>query len=568
MNKNLNTGISAPSSAFYVYLATEMEGMPRQNGFISQPFPLEGPVLAERAKWTGGIQDSSILELLGDGEGIRKLVQSIGIAVHAESAGLSEMEATIENRAAAGEHSDNRRLSFACRTDGTETRLETSLFPWMKEGSLGLGQLSFALPHAGAAGTVTVIFYLNEGFHAPALVSDHPVDFQSSAYREMISRSLLSSGNNKRLKSAIQKAQNGEPVTIAYIGGSITQGACARPAHDSCYAYLSYLKFKEMYGKGGGDSISFIKAGVGGTPSELGMIRYDRDVLRDGAVQPDIVIVEFAVNDADDETKGKCYESLVLKALSGEKSPAVILLFSVFINDWNLQDRLAPVGTYYGLPMASIKDAVTPQFSLSRAEGGVITKRQFFDDIYHPGNAGHVIMADCLAYLFAKAGEAECDSEDIMTAKPPLIGNEFVNVTLLDRSNAAEMVRFSEGGFQDVDRELQAAEFDDNLHAEPLFPHNWMHRADSRNAPFIMTLRCKRLLLIYKDSGSSEFGTAEISVDGKLVKKADPQLIKWTHCHASILINETVSDLHTVEIAMADGHTDKCFTILGFGVVD
>lgn len=40
--------------------------------------------------------------------------------------------------------------------------------------------------------------------------------------------------------------------------------------------------------------MKFIKAGVGGTPSELGMIRFDRDVLRDGQ-QPDIVVIEFAV---------------------------------------------------------------------------------------------------------------------------------------------------------------------------------------------------------------------------------------------------------------------------------
>lgn len=85
-----------------------------------------------------------------------------------------------------------------------------------------------------------------------------------------------------------------------------------------------------------------MKAGVGGTPSELGVIRYERDILRDGAVTPDIVVVEFAVNDEGDETKGNCFESLCLKILSASNQPAVILLFSVFVNDWNLQERLSP----------------------------------------------------------------------------------------------------------------------------------------------------------------------------------------------------------------------------------
>ena len=46
-------------------------------------------------------------------------------------------------------------------------------------------------------------------------------------------------------------------------------------------------------------------------------------------------------NDEGDETKGRCYESLVTKILSMPDAPAVLLLFAVFANDWNLQERLA-----------------------------------------------------------------------------------------------------------------------------------------------------------------------------------------------------------------------------------
>ena len=63
------------------------------------------------------------------------------------------------------------------------------------------------------------------------------------------------------------------------------------------------------------------------------MIRFDRDVLREGE-QPDLVVIEFAVNDEGDETKGDCYESLVRKVLKLPWRPAVVLLFSVFANDW------------------------------------------------------------------------------------------------------------------------------------------------------------------------------------------------------------------------------------------
>lgn len=173
------------------------------------------------------------------------------------------------------------------------------------------------------------------------------------------------------------------------------------PINTGCYAYKSYCGFKDKYGTG--NNVHFIKAGVGGTPSELGIIRFERDVLRDYIVEPDIVIIEFAVNDEGDETKGVFYESLIRKVLKMHCKPAVILLFSVFADDSNLQERMIPVGEYYNLPMVSIKNAVTEQFYKKDGKGRVLTKNQFFYDIYHPSNAGHKIMADCLLYLYKQA---------------------------------------------------------------------------------------------------------------------------------------------------------------------
>ncbi|WP_336772987.1 SGNH/GDSL hydrolase family protein [Paenibacillus sp. MMO-58] len=394
-----------------------------------------------------------------------------------------------------------------------------------------------------------------------------PVDFDSDHYRAMIARSLLDKGNNKRLQAAIAKAKGGGEVTLAFIGGSITHGAGAEPLHTACYAYQTYTGFKGRFGKEGGDHIRLIKAGVGGTPSELGMLRYDRDVRRDGTVQPDIVIIEFAVNDADDETNGVCYESLVLKALGAGNEPAVILLFSVFENDWNLQERLSPVGKRYGLPMVSIKDAVTEQFYKSREEGKVISKEQFFSDIYHPTNAGHRIMADCLNRLFSEIDRGETNQLDINLGIPPVFGNDFVDVRLLDRNHLREMARITEGSFGLADTELQFAELDDHFYGTPQFPFNWMRTPDAGSESFLMTIHCKSLLLVYKNSGSDDFGNAEVWVDGKLARLAESHAVRWTRCHAIILFRELESTEHTVEIKMAEGQEGKRFTILGFGFV-
>ena len=147
---------------------------------------------------------------------------------------------------------------------------------------------------------------------------------------------------------------------------------------------------------------------------------------------------------------------------------------------------------------------------------------------------------------------------------------DFEKVELLDKKemdalkekyDIAEVV---EGSFDQKDEDLQAVEMDKDIEMTPEFPHNWCHEGGS--APFKMTLTCKRLLLIFKDSAAASHGTAEVYVDGKKVLDADPHVNGWTHCNAVILVNETESRKREVLIKMKDGDEDKKFTILGFGV--
>lgn len=573
VNEVVKGGPAAPQdpvdkrSCFYLMFDSIVEATARPDGRFSQELYLEGRQFIDRVQFTGGVTDESILQLLTDCSGFRQLVHSIGISVKAHDEHRT-VSFALENWGRTRKYETGTKLRIPVPADGSETVLVLADQNWLEDDDVP-GKMAIEFDQPGALGTAGIVLYLNDGYEVQAIEHESPVDYESEAYRAMLSKSLLSGGNPNRLKAAIDKAKRGEEVTIAYIGGSITQGAGAKPIHTESYAYRSYIHFKQMFGQDGGDHINLIKAGVGGTPSELGIVRYDRDVLRDGAVQPDIVIVEFAVNDAGDETNGICYESLVLNSLAADNQPAVILLFAVFMNDWNLQDRLAPVGTHYDLPMVSIKDAVVEQFYLKKDEGNVISKRQFFYDIYHPTNAGHRLMADCLGHLFAETDRTPLEADDIILDKPSIIGNDFVGTRLLDRSTSNDGIAVIEAGsFIEIDIDLQKVEMDDHPYGTEQFPYNWMHAGESSGDHFKLTITSKRLLLVYKDSGSSEFGSAEIWVDGKHVKDADPHEVNWTHCSAVILYNEPVASEHTIEIRMAAGHELKRFTILGFGYVE
>ncbi len=578
---------------FYIMHAQEVYGSPQPDGRGIQ-FIYEDGRLADCMKRVGNITDEEMLREIPTAAGFKKIVHSIGVSV--SEPGLNDVTFALQmypNQP--GEPSTTIKKTF--RANGDEVLIELADIDWEDSDNL-IGQIRYEFDKPGLLATVDARFYLNDGYTAPEQSADTGVDFGSDNYVKMIGNSLMRAGNTGGVKKLIAKAKAGEKVTLSFIGGSITQGAGATPIHMKSYARQVANAFADEFYGGNLDKVDLIKAGVGGTPSELGMIRFRRDVLRDDTVKPDIVVIEFAVNDEGDETKGACFESLIRKCLKLSWHPAVVLLFSVFSDDYNLQDRLGPIGEYYDIPMVSIKNAVSPQFNISPADGRVISKNQYFYDQFHPSNNGHRIMCDSIMNLFKtvaadvddevkKAGNANTgaykdaadtydknwtDAASGALAKPLFMERaRFEDVQLLDKKDdpLPGGARVSEGSFTATDNELQCVEMDSEIKPVPEFPNNW-HYDGSGDAdePFVMECECTRLLAVIKDSGSAEFGKALISVDGEQICEYDPLAIGWGHCNPIIICDGDEKAHHKVEVKMAPGSEKKKFTILGFGVVE
>lgn len=557
---------------FYIMQEKEIFGAKQADGRGVQFIYENDNRLINSARIAGNVTDENILELMKTTKGFRRLVHSIGVTIDMVTP-VSKTEPVrfaFQMYGRTDAYVTGTTMYMDTYADGAERVLELADVAWSQDDKEP-GQLRFEFPTPQLQAKVSVRFYLQDGYAAPEVIEDETVDTDSSEYAAMIERSLWHKGNLSRLHAAISKAQRGEDVTLAYIGGSITQGAGAVPINHRCYAYLSYQAFAQKYAAG--ENVHFIKAGVGGTPSELGMLRFDRDVLRDGAVKPDVVVVEFAVNDEGDETQGLCYESLVRRILALPWRPAVVLLFSVFAYDWNLQERLGAVGMTYDLPMVSILNAVTPQFKLGKGQGRVLSKNQFFYDIYHPSNMGHQIMSDCLTNLFAQAQDIQDkDETDKLLAERIAIsntygkGSDFEAVKLLDAKQLPGGVEIDCGAFCSTDRELQCVELDDRLEQTAQFPDNW-HKDADENGAFIMKITCKALFIINKDSASIDYGSAEVYVDGRYIRTINPHVNGWTHCNPLLVFHEQETAAHTIEVRMAAGDEAKKFTILGFGYV-
>lgn len=583
------TGPKAPKDptkkrpAIYLMLEDAAEGRPNGDRFEDVCF-LEGRVFS---KITALMPDvpHEIAKELQTCAGLRKYVHSIGIEAMADG---EDREETMHFRLNCRREKDYRGSVYETDVlcNGRESIIELADYP-VREDDTNLASFGMAFPKYMTA-KLTLRFYLNDGYEVPELQPDPPVDFDSQDYKDMIAKSAIYDGNLERLAAAIAKAQRGEDVTIAYIGGSITQGAGAKPIGTNSYAYQSYKAFRERYGVGDGSNVHFVKAGVGGTPSELGLCRYEREILRNGTVQPDILVIEFAVNDAGDETNGVCYESLALMAAKELGNPAVVLLFAVFMDDFNLQDRLSPVGTHYGFPMVSLKNAVTPQFYIEKP---LMTKRQYFFDLFHPSNEGHRVMADCIDLLWKRAGESDCMKgapakeatkeefdkwhKDIVDGylaslvKEPIIGNDYRDLKVIAQDNFSTcpaVTRLDAGTFTATDKEIQYVERDDQAYVTPEFPENWMYEGASDDVAFEMDITCKKLMIIYKDSGDQgKFGTATVYVDGKEARSINPLEVGWNHINAVLIHTGDNTAEHKVKICPTK---EKNFTIFGFGYTE
>lgn len=369
-------------------------------------------------------------------------------------------------------------------------------------------------------------------------------------YQEMLENSVMSTGNNARLKKVLERARNGETINIATLGGSITEGGNANPMSKG-YAYLFAEAFGETYGVNGGENINYANAGLSGTPSSLGVIRYERDVVEALGAEPDLFLIEFEVNDYAEATKGRAYESIVYDVLSQDNDAAVIMIFAVRDDMWNVQNEHLPIARHYDIPVVCIKDAISPAITKN-----YMAKTKFYADSYHPNNYGHTVMKDCIMQLIS---EIDAEEAEEMNAIPetPIKGRDFSGMKMI--TSESEDVTIEKGAFTKVDTAVQGFIVKGGL----AFPNNWMHDGAAGNDSFKMTLTCKNLLLNYK-TGGNEFGSAEILVDGEVVMTVSGAG-GWNNPNVVLIIDEEEAAEHTVEIRMAEGQENKVFTVYSFG---
>lgn len=204
-----------------------------------------------------------------------------------------------------------------------------------------------------------------------------------------------------RLKNLMKRAANGESLVIGFLGGSITQGSLSSTP-ETCYAYLVYEWWKKSFPNA---EFSFVNGGIGGTTSHYGGARAWKDVL---CYRPDIVTVDFSVNDDANEFFEETYEGTLRRLLAAPSAPAVVVLNNVFYDTGkNAQDYHNRIADHYGIPHVSIKDTIFPD-----VESGKIVRADITPDNLHPNDKGHRLVADEICKLLDSI-KAEVEKETI-----------------------------------------------------------------------------------------------------------------------------------------------------------
>ncbi|GGA30379.1 SGNH/GDSL hydrolase family protein [Paenibacillus physcomitrellae] len=223
-------------------------------------------------------------------------------------------------------------------------------------------------------------------------------------------------GSGFQLRGGLPYTQNKirlkRPVRIAFLGGSITEGAGASQAEDTSWRALTGQYLSERLG---GEMVSCVNAGVGGTNSVFGAHRLYEHVLSQRPI--DLLFVEFSVNDGNDQLE----QAESIRGMEGivrqmkRLSPQTDLCFVYTASERNLSSEMPKyiavhehVAEHYHLSSVNFARKV---YDLLQEEDTEWT--DLAPDTYHPNDAGHALYAEYMKEYLDRALFGESTIGDV-----------------------------------------------------------------------------------------------------------------------------------------------------------
>ncbi len=336
-------------------------------------------------------------------------------------------------------------------------------------------------------------------------------------------RGILNSGDQSRIRACMARAAAGEPITVGFLGGSITQGSLAS-SPKTCYAYLVYSWWAKTF-----PNVRYVNAGIGGTNSQFGVARVEEDLL---ACKPDFVLAEFSVNDEDTPHFRETYEGLVRRIL--KSGCALMLLQNVCYDTGNNAEWAhLPIAQRYRVPCVSVKPTL-----FDALQRGALRNRDITPDDLHPNDAGHALVAAGVIHLLQKIWEAPACPTDDAPLPPPCTANRYENSRRYRADNADALCN----GF-DPDPAPQTD-------ITQCFRRGYTARQQGSTITFRVPGRC--IAVQYRKSVAQPTPVATAWVDGAHETRLDGNFDQtWGDCLYLQTLAEGLEDgMHTVTVTV------------------
>lgn len=357
---------------------------------------------------------------------------------------------------------------------------------------------------------------------------------------EMLKESLVYRGNISKIKSVIEKADRGEDITVAFLGGSITQGFNAT-IHENCYANKTYLWFKNRFPN---INVRYVNAGIGATGSIIGVHRVEEQVL---SKNPDIVFVDFSVNDKDNKYNKISYESLIRRILSHESKSAIVEVFMSTDSLENVQEQQIEIGKKYNISMVSFRDTIRNEINNGRLKWEDVAS-----DEVHPNDKGHEIISELLINLLEDIdGENNIVKEEYTELGQPIFGDNYIEGKILNQDNVEAIL--NDGFLIDLDG-FQG------------FKNGWMLDSSKDGARLKVEIEGKNIFLLYKKLVEETAGEFKIKVDENNYKDIDTYFENgWgDYSETEVLVEGDKKERHIIEIEVDRSNENKKIFIMGF----
>ncbi len=354
---------------------------------------------------------------------------------------------------------------------------------------------------------------------------DDYVETASSQSIDFYKNSICNMGNTYRLTKKLEAAESGKGLTLAYIGGSITEGK------NYSTPFTNYIK--NNFAKG---SFKEVNAGLSGTSSVVGLVRAEKEVC---SQNPDIVVIEFSVNDHEGEAYKKSFEALIRKFLEMPNEPAVIVLITRSKGGYSSQAQMEASGKNFDVPIISMDNALTKAFN-----SGFLKADDYFADEYHPHAKGGQLVADCMAYYVRQAMRTENRSDSYTIPSTSKYGSEYWTCYNADPSK--DLQNFNAGSFTSGRGYGQ-------------LPYGYTSKG---GAAMTFKTTGKGLIIVFK-ANSSNMGSVNVTVNGKTTKVNGIKQYTWGGPDAEVGYFQNESGSLDVTITPTGGE----FTIWGLGVI-